>query len=495
MKVTFVYPDICSDYPDWPGSFYFGIASLSSVLKQEGHQIYLFHITQPIDKHEFIDRIKTEDPDLIGFSSTSHHFSFIRKFASWLVEAKIKVPTIYGGIQPTIIPEESIRIDGIDMICIGEGEAALTELCLRMESKEDVRGIPNLWVKIDGTITRNELRCSLEDLDKLPFPDRSIFNYENLFDEREGTAVFLASRGCPFSCTYCSNHVLRKIYGKQANSVRFRSVDNVVEEIRQVVDKYPLIKMINFHDDILFLRKKWAEEFAEKYRREIELPFICNARPDVTDEKMVDLLKRAGCSLVKFGLESGNEKIRFEILNRHMTNKQIENAHALCKRAGFKTFSFNMVGIPYETPRTILDTIKLNASLGVDYMQSTIYQPYPGTKLEELCREKNFLGSEDLGTSFFSPTVLQLNTVSPSQILMFKQYFRILKCYYQALQNLPPKISNVLIGLSDRILSFNATSKILNLLFVPLSHLYKFYQKVMIGRRRVKISNQPGKAG
>ncbi len=486
MKVAFVYPDICPDYSDWPGAFYVGIGSLASALKLAGHETSLIQVTKPIQKSDLIKRVEAEDPDLIGFSSTSHHVSYIKQWAVWLAESEKRVPVIYGGIHPTILPEESIGIEGIDMICRGEGEAPLTELCHKMENNEDISDIPNLWVKNNGTITRNALRNLIEDMDKLPFPDRSIYDYQNLFDEREGVAVFLASRGCPLNCTYCSNHALRKIYGKGSKTVRFRSVDSIIEEIKQVLHDYPFIKIVNFHDDILFLKKSWAEEFAEKYRREIKLPFICNARADVTNEATVNLLKEAGCYLVKFGIESGNENIRTGVLNRHMTNEQIKNAFALCKKAGIMTFSFNIVGFPYETPATVLDTIKLNATIGVNYLQATIFQPYQGTKLAEICREKNFMRTDDLGPSFFSASVLKLNALSSAQILMFKEYFRFLKRYYQMLYNLPRPLSHILIGISDRILSLNFTSQVLNLLFLPLNHLFEARRKARVERCRVK---------
>lgn len=472
MKITFIYPDLQTQILDWPGAFYTGVASLSSVLRKEGHETSLIHVTQHINKNKFIGMVKREDPDLIGLSSTSHMFPLIKEFASWLVEAKINIPTICGGIHPTISPEETLAMDGIDMICRGEGEAALAELCQRMENKEDIRDIQNLWIKTNGEITKNPLRPLLEDLDTLPFADRSIFDYQNLFDEREGVAVFIASIGCPYSCTYCTNHLLRKIHGKGSKTVRFRSVDNVITEIKQVLNNYPYINTIIFHDDILFLHKRWAEEFAEKYPKEINLPFICNARADVTNESVVGLLKKAGCSHVKFGLESGNEKIRLRVLNRNMTDEQIKKAFALCKKAGISTISFNMIGIPQETPYAILDTIKLNASIGVDIMQATIYQPYQGTKLWEVCKDEQFLESKDLGPSFYSPTVLKLNTVSASQILMFKKYFRVLTRYYQVLQKLPAGLSHNAIRLTDKIFSLKLTSKVLNIIHVPLNYLY-----------------------
>jgi len=411
-------------------------------------------------------------------------FPFVKKFASWLVEAKIEVPTICGGIHPTIAPEETIGTDGIDMICRGEGEAALAELCRKIERNEDISTIPNVWVKRDGIIIKNPLRGVLENLDRLPFPDRSIFDYENLYAEREGRGIFMVSRGCPYNCTYCCNHLVRRINKSKGKPVRFRSVDNVIREIKQVVENYTFIKALIFEDDILFLNRKWSEEFAEKYSREIKIPFECHAKADITDEAVVNLLKKAGCVHIKFGIESGNDEIRCKVLNRHMTNEQIKKAFAICKKAGLITQSYSMVGIPYETPSTILDTIKLNATVAVNKMQFFIYQPYHGTKLADLCKEQGFLESKDLGVDFFSPSILKLNTVSSSQVLMFRSYFKVLTRYYQLLQKLPSGISEIFIKFSDKILSFGRTSKVLNLIYLPLNY---FYKRLLFLRFKVKF--------
>jgi radical SAM superfamily enzyme YgiQ (UPF0313 family) len=473
MKITFVYPDVVPHRLDWTGYFYSGIGSLSAALKEAGHRTSLIHITQPIGRQTFIKRIRDEDSDLIGFSSTSNMFSIVRKLASWLVEARVKVPTICGGIHPTIAPEESIRLEGMDMICRGEGEAPLVELCNKMENKEGISNIQNLWVKRNDNLIKNALRPLLKDLDALPFPDRSIYSYQSLYSEREGRGSFIASRGCPYNCTYCSNHLLRTIYGMENRPVRFRSVDNVIDEIRQVLKNYPFIKTLVFDDDILFLNRKWSEQFSEKYRQEINLPFVCNARADVTDEAMITLLKNARCAHVKFGLESGNEEIRYKVLNRRMTDDQIKKAFAICTKAGIITESFNMVGIPHETPGAILDTIKLNATIGVDKMQVSIYQPFVGTELGELCRKQQLLESTDLAHDIFSSSILNLGTVSSSQVLMFRDYFKVLVRYYQLLQRLPLGISKISMRLSDQIFVLDLSSRALNLIYLPLNYLFQ----------------------
>lgn len=483
MKITFIYPDFLLHRPDWEGYFYGGIGSLSAVLKEGGHETSLIHDTKPMDKSDFIARVEKEDADLIGFSSTSPMFPSIRKYVSWLAEAGIKVPTICGGMHATIAPEECIEVEGIDMICRGEGEVAMKELCGKLEKGEDTSTIANLWFKKDGIIARNALRPLLEDLDTLPFPDRGLFDYTSLFCERDGRGAFLVARGCPYNCTYCSNHLLRKIYASEGKATRFRSVDNIIAEIKQVLQDYPFIKIVNFDDDILFLKKDWSEEFAEKYRRQINLPFICNSRANLTTKAMVDLLKRAGCYHVKFGLESGNEYISDKILNRHLTNDQIKNAFALCNDVGLITESFNMVGIPYDTPSTILDTIKLNAAVSVDKMQVSIFQPYEGTKLTELCREQGFLIEQPLDSDWFSRSILKLDTITPSHILMFRDYFKILVRYYQTLQKLPGPIARGCIKFSDKLLSFVCIAKVLNLMYIPLNFLYRKSQIMRVKRR------------
>jgi len=484
MKMLFIYPDLVPHVVDWPGYYHNGIGVMSAVLKQAGHGSSLLHIVQPMSWHDFINRVREEAPALIGFSATSHMFPVVKELVSWLQDAKLRIPVMCGGIHPTIAPDDAIGVDGIDIICRGEGEGPLLELCQRLENKSDICGIQNLWIKKDdGTVIKNPLRPIVNDLDIFPFSDRAAFNYSSLYSEREGRGSFMASRGCPHNCTYCCNQLIRSIYGSEGKAIRFRSVDNVIAEIKQVLNEYPFIKSLVFDDDILFLNRKWSEEFADKYSREIKLPFMCNARADVTDQSLVDRLKKAGCYYVRFGLESGNEEIRYNVLDRRMKNEQIKKAFSMCKEAGFTTFSYNIVGFPHETPSSILDTIKLNAAIDVDVTHVTIFQPYPGTKLYDLCREMNLIESKDLAQDFCSPSVLQLTTVSPSQVLMFRNYFRVFMKYYQFLDKLPRGVSRICIKLSDRLLSFHVTAQVLNSIYAPL---YRMYLRSSFKRDREK---------
>ena len=473
MKVTFVYPDIVPHVLDWSGYFHYGIGSLSAILKASGHATSLIHVSQPMLKSVFIEQLQSGSPDLIAFSSTSHMFPQVRQFAQWLREDHIHVPTIYGGMHPTIAPEESLALNGIDMICRGEGEDAMAELCDLLEQGRDSTTIRNLWVKSNGNVIRNPLRPVIEDLDQLPFADREIYDYPRLYHERHGMACFMASRGCPFNCTYCCNQLKRSIYGTNAKPVRKRSVDNVLREIKQVVQAHPFIERIAFDDDILFLNKKWSREFAARYKSEIGLPFMCNARADVTDEATVGLLRDAGCYYVKLGLENGSQDLRYNVLNRHMTNEQIATAFRLCKEAGMITHAYNIVGIPRETPRTMMDTVKMNAKIGVDITHVSIFQPYPGTKLHQVCRSEGLLDSETLPDDIFSSSVLKLKDASVSQVLMFRDYFRAFMWCYRLLWRLPKRISKSATRLLERCLAAQCTATVLNAVYLPCNYLYR----------------------
>lgn len=408
MKVTFVYPDLSLKSQR---KFYHGIAFLSGVLKRAGHQTSLIHIFEPIGEPEFINLIVKKSPDLVAFSTTTNMFEVTLKYVR-LIKKHFSMPVICGGIHPTILPDEVINCDEIDMICIGEGEFALLELCDKIDKKEDIRNILNIWVKQDGRIYKNTLRPLIQDLDRLPFPDRDIYNQESLEDARLKRAVFMVSRGCPYACSYCCNHKIANIYGDKY--VRFRSVNNVLDEIELVIKKHS-VKYITFHDDIFTQDKKWLKEFGLKYNKKINLPFICNSRVNLLDKEVISILKNANCQGINMGIESGNDYIRQQILNRNITREQIIKAFRLCKEFGIKATSYNMVGLPFEDMEKIWDTINLNAEIMPQYIQTSIFYPYPGTDLYNLCVQNRFLSNIKVN-NYFERSTLSQPTITSRQV-------------------------------------------------------------------------------
>lgn len=453
MKITFVYPDILEIVRDYKGAFYMGIAILSAVLKREGHETSLIHITDPgYDLPAFERDLSVHKPDLVAFSSTTNGWERVKHLAGFLASRGSRIPTICGGIHPTLAPQECIETPGIDMIAIGESEQSLVDLCRALQQGQRFEDIPNLWVKKKSTIIRNPLRPLLQDLDTLPFADRTLFDYPNLHFELQGAATIMASRGCPFACTYCCNTALRKLYSDLGSYVRFRSVRNVINEIQQVRRDYAFVRRVHFDDDILFLRREWAEEFAELYAREVGLPFCCNVHPTLCTAQNVETLARAGCDELRIGIESGNEAIRRAVLGRSLDEARILEAFTLAKSKGMRTMSFNMVGIPGETPSCILESVKLNARAGVDEIQLTAFHPYPGSALYDVCREKKMI-SERRVTSYYVDSILDLPDLSREQLRMFHRYFCTFSRVYRQVFRLPTPVKKTAEWILDRILT------------------------------------------
>ena len=183
------------------------------------------------------------------------------------------------------------------------------------------------------------------------------------------------------------------MYKDKGRYVRFRSPSNLINEIKEVKSRYNL-KTVFFADDIFVLDKRWLRDFTQAYKKEISLPFTCDGRADVIDEETAQLLKEAGCFCVRFGIESGNENIRNNILKKNITNEQIVSVASILKRFGLKFMTYNMVGIPQETIENAYETVELNIKIGTNYPRCSILTPYPGTEITESAENEKLIGAD-----------------------------------------------------------------------------------------------------
>jgi len=450
VKVTFVYPDLNL------GKFNLGIGYLSAALKRGNHVTELIHLKEHIGRDEFISRLKQSNPDLVAISSCTNMMPYSRELAFWAKQASDKIPVICGGVHSTLCPEESISFDSFDMICLGEGEEALLELCDRLEKAADITAIKNLWIKQGGRIYRNEIRPLISNLDSLPFADRSIFSSESLIeDDKLGATFVMVSRGCPYSCSYCSNQAFHGLYRGKGSYLRFRSVGNIIQELEFLKNSY---NTIIFHDDILPLNQEWLKVFTKEYKTKIGLPFICNLRVELAQKDALELLKDAGCIQVCLGVESGNDFIRKEIMHRNMSREQIVRAFHTCRQLGIQTKSFNMVGLPFEDMGKVLETIKLNVEANPDIIQVSIFYPYPGTELFEISRKNNFITDKNL-VSYFDGSVLSLPTMNQSQIYFARKRFVKMFKRYKAYKKLPYFIAKFMENITDAIFKSRLMAK------------------------------------
>jgi radical SAM superfamily enzyme YgiQ (UPF0313 family) len=440
MKITFIYPDVIGS-ANYGGIFNIGIGLLSGVLKKAGYETSLIHITQPIQKSDFVKHLAGHNAELYAFSCTTPMFHYVADWAKWIKEHDKGSKILIGGVHAILNPQEVLETGLFDYVCTSEGEFPLLELCDALKQNKDTYKIDSIWSVVEGKIIRNKTRPLINDLDALPFADRTIFNYPQLMEGREKMFFVMASRGCPYNCPYCCNESLRQSLAEKQKWVRFRTVDNVIEEIKQVLKLYPNTQFIGFYDDILALKKDWFRQFTDKYKAQIKLPFRCNMRAEyLAQEEITKMMHEAGCRRVIIGLESGNEDIRNGILKRNMPEDIMLKAGSLCKKYGIEFATFNMVGLPGEGPRQLLDTVKLNAKLNSDFTYTSIFYPFPKTALHKICDDQNLL-TDRIVTDYVEGTCLHFDKITIARIVYVRNFFRSLMNIYRFIYRLPKGLS------------------------------------------------------
>ncbi|MHA1263892.1 MAG: B12-binding domain-containing radical SAM protein [Candidatus Helarchaeota archaeon] len=413
MNILLIYPNISGSE-----KLILGLAYISAILKEEGHKVELYDTTWNFNKKKLLRLAKNKD--LAGFSVLSLERDRAYEISKILKE-NYDIPILWGGVHATVAPTDCFATKNVDFLCVGEGEEAIREFINKFESGKDLTNIPNIWCYQEGQIQRTDLRPLIQNLDNLPYPDREIFDIRHLCIDTG--SPFLGSRGCPFGCSYCVNNCYLKLYRNKGKYVRYRSVDNLLDEIEMVKEKYH-IKVVEFADETITLRKKWMKEFATKYQKRIGLPFLIQTRCETVDLEILQTLKWAGCKNISFGIESGNEILRRKILKRKMSNAQIVNAFSLAKKVGLVTTSFNMVGLPFETEQMILDTIVLNKKIKANHHNVCIFYPFKGTELEQICRQKNWIVThrQDL-ESYYYDTILNMPQLDRLTILTYQKFW------------------------------------------------------------------------
>jgi radical SAM superfamily enzyme YgiQ (UPF0313 family) len=412
VRVLFIYHNIgTKNIRHFP----YGVGVLSAQLKERGHETQLMYLQDQISEQDLIKRISESGPGLVAFSTVTHQWRYTVE-CSRIIKKVFDVPIICGGPHPTYLPEEVIQEKSINMLCIGEGENALLEVADRLENGGDLSIIPNIWVKNEvGTIFRNGIRDLIPDLDALEFPDREILPYQEIIDESKSEPIFISSRGCPYDCTFCSNSAIKSLYRGKGSYVRQRTPESIIEEINRLRERYQF-SSLNFYDEAFGFNRKWLRRFCDLYATEIGYPFGAFIRAETMDREMFHCLRKAGLTLIYIGVESGNESIRRHTMNRQVGNEQIIQTCKDARAEGIQVWTFNMVGVPGETVETIRETMALNRIINPHFASVSIYQPFPGTRMYDVCKANGYI-TKGYSTSLYDDSVLELPTITREQLL------------------------------------------------------------------------------
>ncbi len=372
-----------------------GPMALAGYVKAFGHQASI--LVYPLKN---LKRLKELNPTLVGMSILSPSIDWAIATAQAIKRVLPKTPIVIGGPHPTFYPEV-LQLDGLDIACIGEGEKPLLQLLSNFDgTMESVLHTPNCWVKSGTTITKNEMTNLLneEELSLLPPCDRSHYANYNLLANNPHKKIW-ATRGCPLKCTFCFNSRYNAIYKGMGNTVRRRSVECIMDELKQL--KVYGWRCLEIVDDQFLLNRQWLERFCQEYKRHIDLPFACNTTATQVKEDSIRALKEAGCRTICFGVESGSELIRRNVYSKPVTDADIYQAGEILHRHRMPFLTFNMVGLPEETMRDMYSTVEINQKLRTPYPWCSIVQPYPGTDLADYLTRQGVDFRQQFSYSYF----------------------------------------------------------------------------------------------
>ncbi|MFA5887095.1 MAG: radical SAM protein [Candidatus Nanoarchaeia archaeon] len=373
-----------------------GVMTLSAALKRAGHETAV-----AVGKDErLFKEIYEFKPDIIAFPVITSYRRFMIETVKKIKAKNIKALIAIGGYDASFFPQIIEKLP-INVLCIGEGDDAFVEFANAVKEGKDYSHIKNLWVKHNGKIIKNPIR-SFKDLKNKPFDDRDIYrDYDSYFKDIEFEQV-MVGRGCPYCCSYCFNHKYRELYAPvDKQYCALRDVDNVIEECLILKNKYK-VKNLFFNDSTLGYDKKWILKFLKEYRERVNMPFSINAcANELTEDVCKALADTKQCYIIRLGLETGNEDLRFNVLNKKMTNKQYMDATNLLKKYKLKYSMAVMFGLPGETLANSFETLDLAIKLSDKntVVAVNIFKPFPKLNITEYGVKHGFYKSELINDS------------------------------------------------------------------------------------------------
>ena len=351
---------------------------------------------------DFNKEVENFSPDLLALSVTEDMFLLgidllrqVRKFG---------ILTIAGGVFPTFAPELTLSYPEIDIVCKGEGEVALVELCRCIEQGKDFSNINNLWVKKKEGFTKiNPTR--MVDMDSNPLLDLSIFEEARFYRPMAGKVYRIfpveTHRGCPYTCAFCNSPSQNKLYKESEGKsyLRRKSFDRMKDELLYYKNEMKAEYLYFWADTFFSWKRGEFEEFAELYK-EINLPFWCQTRVETIKPYKLEILKSMNIARMSFGLEHGNQVFRKEVVDRRMPNKMITDTLNMVYDSGIPFSVNNIIGFPYENRDLAFDTIEINRTFKCNDRNAYPFSPFSGTPLRKTCEKLGYLKKNDIVTSF-----------------------------------------------------------------------------------------------
>ena len=362
-----------------------------SALEKAGFEVeFLDGILEELSISDFVRKVEQINPQMIIIECSTPSIDYDLLTAKGLKGKNKDLFVVLVGSHPTFFHKEIMKENKfIDAICRGEFDFTARDLAKAFSEGKDLKKVKGITYRDGERVCINEDRPLIQNLDQIPFPARNIVRDKNYrqgtFTGRHSTTM-VSSRGCPYQCVFCLWP--NTLYG---HKYRMRSAENVVDEIEEAVKKYG-IDEIYFDDDSFALDKKRVLRICELIKkRNLKVRWITQCRVNsIRDEEIANMMKEAGCHYIRFGVESGSQKM-LNTMKKGITLNQVEKAFRICRKVGIKTQAFFLFGIPGETWQTIDESIEFAKKIKPNSAQFAIAIPHPGTELYEICKKNGWI--------------------------------------------------------------------------------------------------------
>ena len=419
MKVLLVQPpNFHGDKDREAQRFPLGLAYVAAVLKEKGHEVEIFDAwVNHYSKEETLSKLKDIEYDIMGITAMSPHFKYMEWFIKEVKGMHPERKILIGGALAKYNYKQVLETMDVDFCVLGWGEYVMPKL---LENLEDPSEVESMAYLKDGKVFVTKSISEIHKIDEVPFPAWDLFDVEKYIGAtRLGIAnssrrmCVITTRGCPFNCHFCS---------KNFPVVNMRSVDNVIEEIKILKDKYK-VEVIDFEDELVMMSRKRMLELCEKIKP-LKIRWKCNGRVNHVDFEVLKAMKASGCYYVAYGIESGSQTI-LDSINKESTVELNERALRLTVKAGLIPGVLMMIGNPKETRETVRETINFCKRLHVQPVtQFFISTPLPGSEFYRMCVEDGRITDEvEYLRNLTGPyeILINLSDMSDDELLVVKR--------------------------------------------------------------------------
>lgn len=393
-KILLIYPKFYKVDFD-AKSFPLGLLSIGTLLEKEGYKVKLIDSLVEENPDELIKDELNDEVLMVGISVMTPQIPHALEISQAVKKFNPKIPVVWGGIHPTLFPEQTIANELIDYLVVGEGEISFPKLIKVVRGEEKPENVGGLVYRRDGQTVKNQEK-ELIDLNDLPLLDYSLLSPKTM---KFNSIIFNTSRGCPYRCTFCVNIALHN------RAWRFQRAEKVLEQLDYFVNKLSF-KKIKFQEDNFFVSKQRVLDILAGIKeRGLKFQWLTNCRvdyfrDDYINDEFLDKLKEAGCYKLMFGAESGSPRI-LNFLKKDITIEQIIKSAELCQKHGIRANYSFICALPTETKEERIATLKLIDKLlavgdCIEIISPQPYRPYPGDELAKLCETMGYKFPEKL---------------------------------------------------------------------------------------------------